>query len=527
MKKNLPVTNVEIDFLTDDIILSTTDPKGAITYVNDSFVKISGFSADELLNKNHNIVRHPEMPPPAFDDLWTTIKTGQPWMGVVKNRCKNGDHYWVDAFVTPIHENGVITEYQSVRVKPKRELVARAESVYKKINAGISTGAEKASLPLNLRLMMGMTVALLPMLLLALVSGVNSPLYLGLGYLFSLVLGYGVITYFLRPLSKVVNEARSVVDNRLMQYIYTGRTDELGQIELAMKMLKSELGAVVGRMSDTSQILMKCVDEAAESISMTNHGVQLQKEELEQATTAMNEMTAAISEVSRSTSSASDSVIHAAEQAVAGKQVVERVNQTTHSLAEGVNKATDVLEHLNQASNEIGSVIDVINGIAEQTNLLALNAAIEAARAGEQGRGFAVVADEVRTLASRTQQSTVEIQKMVEQLQAGAKEAVQAMQQGREYAEQSLEQTEDATQILESVLTAVDSIKNMSVQISSAVNEQSSVAEEINRNIVNINQGAEESAIAAVKTTAIAERLTENTAIVVRLMNEFHKRSIG
>ena len=136
MKKNLPVTGVEEDYPESINILSTTDPKGMIRYVNDDFIKLSGFNEDELLNHNHNIVRHPDMPPAAFADLWDNIKQEQPWMGIVKNRCKNGNHYWVNAYVSPIIRDGKIVEYQSVRRKPSREQINRADALYGQLNEG-------------------------------------------------------------------------------------------------------------------------------------------------------------------------------------------------------------------------------------------------------------------------------------------------------------------------------------------------------------------------------------------------------
>ena len=143
MKVNMPVTGVERDYSEDDVILSTTNTKGQITYVNEDFETISGFEKSELKNQSHNIVRHPDMPPAAFEDLWSTIKANKSWMGIVKNRCKNGDHYWVNAFVTPISRNGKIDEYQSVRTKPNREDVKRAEAIYQRLNnnkSAIRTG---------------------------------------------------------------------------------------------------------------------------------------------------------------------------------------------------------------------------------------------------------------------------------------------------------------------------------------------------------------------------------------------------
>jgi aerotaxis receptor len=162
MKKNLPITGVEKTFSEDANILSTTDLKGSITYINKDFIDISGFEADELVGFNHNIVRHPEMPPAAFQNLWDTVKEGRSWMGIVKNRCKNGDHYWVDAYVTPIRENGQTVEYQSVRSLAKEEYRARADKLYQQLNQGkVPSTIKPGKLSVTHKLMLGVGAAVI------------------------------------------------------------------------------------------------------------------------------------------------------------------------------------------------------------------------------------------------------------------------------------------------------------------------------------------------------------------------------
>src|SRR5690606_20146885 len=145
MKINLPVSQREIPVDPDTNILSTTDLKGRVTYVNPDFVAISGFSEEELLGRSHNIVRHPDMPPAAFADLWRTLQSGRSWMGIVKNRCKNGDHYWVSAFATPVGRDGKVVEYQSVRTRAQPEQIRAAEALYARLREGRAAGALRAS----------------------------------------------------------------------------------------------------------------------------------------------------------------------------------------------------------------------------------------------------------------------------------------------------------------------------------------------------------------------------------------------
>jgi methyl-accepting chemotaxis protein len=239
----------------------------------------------------------------------------------------------------------------------------------------------------------------------------------------------------------------------------------------------------------------------------TVDGVLSQQSETAQVATAMNEMAASVQEVARTAAGAAEAARNADNEAKAGKQVVIDTMGSIDSLAGEVEKAAQTLTNLETDISNIGAIVDVIRGITEQTNLLALNAAIEAARAGEHGRGFAVVADEVRTLAARTQSSTHEIEEMVERLQAGAQEAVSVMNDGRERAQASVEKAASAGAALDTITGMITTLDEMSAQISSAANEQSSVAEDINRGIVNISQVAETTAEGARESSEAVDSL--------------------
>ncbi|MCB1863686.1 MAG: PAS domain-containing protein, partial [Gammaproteobacteria bacterium] len=203
MKINLPVTNIEKEIRADHNILSTTDLKGAISYVNPDFIEISGFTEEELLGKNHNIVRHPDMPPMAFSSLWSNVKAGQAWMGMVKNRCKDGDHYWVDAFVMPIQKDGVVVEYQSVRSKPEKIWVERAESIYKHLREGKAFKVGLAArLGLTGKLIVGNLLALAPTVIFSMLPSLSS--LLPVGFLLSAAAGMAVNIGLLRPLRQVI-----------------------------------------------------------------------------------------------------------------------------------------------------------------------------------------------------------------------------------------------------------------------------------------------------------------------------------
>ena len=251
-------------------------------------------------------------------------------------------------------------------------------------------------------------------------------------------------------------------------------------------------GAMIESLSSSANQLATASDELSEVSDKSTEGARRQQGDVQQVAAAMEEMSATVMGVAKNAGNAASAAEEANAQASKGNEVVTETVRTINSLAEEVTSTSNVIEVLKNDSINIGVVLDVIRDIAEQTNLLALNAAIEAARAGEQGRGFAVVADEVRTLASRTQQSTQEIQGMIEKLQGGASEAVVAMEQGKEKVRQSVEQVERAGEVLAAINATVDTITEMNSEIAQAAEQQSTTADEINRNISNIHLVAEE-----------------------------------
>jgi len=495
VKKNLPVTDNENDYSSHMRIVSTTDLKGITTYVNDDFKSISGFSEEDLIGKSHNIVRHPDMPPAAFANLWDTIKIGKPWMGMVKNRCKNGDYYWVDAFVTPMMDGDTITGYQSVRMKPEKKHVDRADIFYKTLWKPASVWKKLLS-----ACQFGLMGKIVLSVLATILSGLFVLLWMGhtldTGMLVAtaamLLSGIVAAQRIAAPWKKAAAESRAVFDNGVARTVYCGRNDELGQLQSVIQMQRAQQETVVWRIGDATGQLGQATERTAEVTLKTEDEMNRQMSEVEQVASAMNEMTATVHEVAQNAALTADSTQKADEEVELGRQVVSKTVSRINQLAAEVEQAVSVIDQLVENSSQIGGVIDVIKSVAEQTNLLALNAAIEAARAGEQGRGFAVVADEVRTLAGRTQTSTQEIQTIVEALQASAADAASVMDRGQQMARESVEQASNAGESLDSISQAVSTITDMSAQIATAAEEQSSVSEEINRNIINISEASEQ-----------------------------------
>ncbi|MCC5825134.1 PAS domain-containing methyl-accepting chemotaxis protein [Alkalimonas sp.] len=488
MRKNLPVTNREVHLSDTSNILSTTSPNSHITYVNDDFIKISGFTEAELIGQPHNLVRHPDMPTAAFEHMWATLKAGHSWMGLVKNRCKNGDHYWVSAFVTPISKNGSITEIQSVRTKADPQSIRRAEQCYASLHAGKAVPAKsKVSIPLKLMLWV-----VLSMLLGGFGSLLVSEfwLQLSLSLLAPVVLSTAAIFYLLAPLKQLRALSASIVENPLSQKLYTNRNDEFGGIEFALRMLQAETGSVVGRIHDASGKLTQHTRSSLQKVEAGNKVNAAQQTETDQIATAVTEMAASIQQVASSAQVAANAAEEADSETASGRHLVEKTKGSIKSLEHELSKAAQAIHELEKQSFEISKVLEVIRGVAEQTNLLALNAAIEAARAGEQGRGFAVVADEVRSLAGRTRQSTTDIQSMIDTLQNRAQTAVAAMEQSSAQANECVSDAVEAALALESIGQKVNKISDMNVQIAMAAEQQGTVSESINRAVNSMQEAA-------------------------------------
>ena len=519
MKINLPVTGRNVDIAQDANILSTTDLGSSITYANQDFVDVSGYSREELLGAPHNLLRHPDMPSAAFAHMWQTLKSGRSWMGMVKNRCKNGDHYWVSAYASPVTRDGVAVEYQSVRTRPDARRVMAAERVYARLRTGTRRIRPVLEMPLKLSLVTGATCALTWGAGVGLASYPWAVQVLGLAAVGAVgILGVNLL---LRPLRQLSERARRIADNPVSQAIYTGRADELGQIEFAMQMLEAQVGAVVGRIGDASQRLSGHAAALVEQLDSSHSSTLGQQSQTDQVATAIHEMAASVAQVANHAQQASKAADQAGSATREGHQRVDESRDAVLRLSQELARATTVIHQLESHSGDISGVLEVIRAIAEQTNLLALNAAIEAARAGEQGRGFAVVADEVRGLAQRTQQSTNEIQRMISTLQGGARDAVMAMEQSSQHVEASVDHAQRAASALDGISQRVNQITAMSVQIATAVEEQSAVSEDINRNIVGIRNAGEATVTAGQQSQLSSGDVAALAEDLRRLAEEF------
>ena len=524
MRQNLPVTGRNLELPRDANILSTTDTQSHITYVNPDFITISGFTEAELLGQPHNLVRHPDMPPAAFEHMWKTLRAGRSWMGLVKNRCKNGDHYWVSAYVTPISKNGQTVEYQSVRTKPDPQQVQAAEQLYAQIRAGQSPLTRR--FPLGLRAKLALLISVITVLGLMGAAAIFSLPFGSVLLAAGLISGLSAasVAMLLAPLDALVSKARGIADNPLSQRLYSGRLDEFGQIDFALRMGQAETGAVIGRIGDAANQLGEYTHSLVKQVDDSNALTAEQQAETDQIATAINQMAASVQEVASNAQNAASAAEKADSETRSGQRLVASTSESISELEGEILQAARVIHELESHSNEISKVLDVIRGIAEQTNLLALNAAIEAARAGEQGRGFAVVADEVRSLAARTQQSTTDIQQMISVLQDGARSAVSVMEKSREQAQSSVSHAQQAATALAGIGQRVNEITEMNTQIAAAVEQQGAVSESINRSISSIRDAADTNVSTGQNNRRSAGEVARLTTALHELAQQFWTR---
>jgi aerotaxis receptor len=513
MRNNQPITQREYQFPAGVTLMSTTDTQSHIRYANEAFVEVSGYSREEIVGQPHNMVRHPDMPAEAFADMWATLKNKESWTALVKNRRKNGDHYWVRANATPVERNGQVTGYMSVRTKPGAEEVAAAEALYRRFREGRAQGLAfrkgiivrtglmawtswRQVMPVRWRVRLSVALGLgLGLLTTWLAGASGGVLGITAGGLIAtaLLLMFLLQSQVVSPLERILVQAQKVASGQPAQDMNFNRVDEIGMLMRAISQAGFNLRALVDDVAARSQVVASASQQMASGNLDLSARTESQASALEETAASMEEFSSTVKQNADNARQGNGLAQQASNVAVKGGEVVARVVGT--------------MKGINDSSKKIADIISVIDGIAFQTNILALNAAVEAARAGEQGRGFAVVASEVRSLAGRSADAAKEIKQLIG-------DSVTRVEQGTALVDQ-------AGTTMTEVVGSIRSVAELMSQITIASTEQSQGVAQVGEAITTLDQTTQQNAALVEESAAAADSLKEQADQLVQAVNVF------
>jgi aerotaxis receptor len=530
MRDNGPVNQQEYEINSDTPLVSTTDLHSRITYCNPAFIAASGFTREELVGEPHNMIRHPDMPAEAYRDMWATLKAGEPWTALVKNRRKDGGFYWVRANVTPVRDASGICGYMSVRTKPSRAEVQASEALYAQMREEYRAAGGGKSAKLATRLHKGSLQR-------AGLAGLATRLQrqAGLWQQGGVLLGAGALTAALAlvasgslalgPVTAVIGAAAlttlpllawthrrsnkalldaAVAAERLASgdltlNLQSTRTDAQGRLMRALAQLTVNLQAVVGDVRrEVDGVHLACSEIAAGGRDLGER-TETQAGSLQQAAAALEQVAA--------------TVRHTADGAVKARDLAHDTASAAHQTGVTSDAASASMEAVRETSTRINEIVGVIDGISFQTNILALNAAVEAARAGDAGRGFAVVAAEVRTLAGRTREAAQEIKNLAESARVRVEEGARIVAETGRSARQAE--------------TAVAEMNELIGRISTAVEQQSGGIGEVNGSVASIDGITQQNSALVEELSASAMSLTHQAELVTQAVRVFRLEGRG
>ncbi|WP_395702696.1 methyl-accepting chemotaxis protein [Aquabacterium sp.] len=513
MRNNQPVSQREYAVSDNATLMSTTDIHSRIQYANAAFIEVSGFTREEIEGQPHNLVRHPDMPREAFADMWATLKGGEPWTALVKNRRKDGDHYWVRANATPVVRQGQTVGFMSVRTKPGRDEVQAAEALYQAFREGragaqafhkgliVRTGVLaclnwRKTMPVRWRIRSAL-LALVPAAVAgAAACGVGGAALAGFG---ALMAGLGAAasgwleSQIARPLAEVRAHALNVASGATHEALQMDRVDEIGMTLRTINQLGLMFRWLI---DDVSQQVLN-VQTASSEIAQGNNDLSSRTEQaaasLQQTAASMAQMAATVKSNADTAAQANQLAGGTCEAAGVGGRAVDNVVST--------------MAEITDSSRRIADIIGVIDGIAFQTNILALNAAVEAARAGEQGRGFAVVAGEVRSLAQRSAEAAKEIKTLihasVEKVEAGSR------------------LVDDAGRTMGAVVSQVQQVSQLIAEISLATQQQSEGIGQVEQAVGHLDQVTQQNAALVEQSSAASQSLQQQASRLVEAVGVF------